>query len=253
MSRRFVDKVALITGAASGIGLATARAFAAEGAKLVIADLNEQGAAEAAAAIEAEGGRATSFAVDVADYDGCVAMVAHAMSTFGALHIAFNNAGFPSVSAPEFEDFEVEAWRRTIDVNLNGVFYCMKAEVPALRQSGGTAIINTASSASFMVGPNIPAYITSKHGVAGLTKAAANDLIRHGIRVNAIAPGSTITGMTARRLADPKAMEWLKSLSPIGRYAEADEMARAVLFMASDEASYMVGSLMRVDGGMTLR
>jgi NAD(P)-dependent dehydrogenase (short-subunit alcohol dehydrogenase family) len=253
MARRFEDKVALVTGAASGIGLATARAFAAEGAKLVIAHIDEEGAMRAAAAIEADGGKATGFGVDVADYDGCVAMVDHAMSRFGALHVAFNNAGFPSVAAPEFEEFKVEDWRRTIDVNLNGVFYCMKAEVPALRRSGGTAIVNTASSASFMVGPNIPAYITSKHGVAGLTKAAANDLIRHGIRVNAVCPGSTETGMTARRLADPRAKEWMVNLSPIGRFAKADEMARAVLFMASDEASYMVGSLMRVDGGMTLR
>src|SRR5262245_57762201 len=133
MARRFEDKIALVTGAASGIGLATARAFAAEGAKLVIADINAEGAATAAAAIEAEGGKAIGVEVDVADYDSCVAMVGHAMATFGALHIAFNNAGFPSVSAPEFEDFDLEAWRRTIDVNLNGVFYCMKAEVPAMR------------------------------------------------------------------------------------------------------------------------
>ena len=253
MARRFEDKVALVTGAASGIGLATARAFAAEGAKLVMADINEAGAAAAAAAIEGEGGKVTNFGVDVADYDSCVAMVEHAVSHFGGLHIAFNNAGFPSVASPEFEDIKVEDWRRTIDVNINGVFYCMKAEVPAMRASGGTAIINTASSASFMVGPNIAGYITSKHGVAGLTKAAANDLIRHGIRVNAVCPGSTETGMTAHRLNDPRAKEWMVNLSPIGRFAKADEMARAVLFMASDEASYMVGSLMRVDGGMSLR
>jgi NAD(P)-dependent dehydrogenase (short-subunit alcohol dehydrogenase family) len=253
MSRRFEDKVALVTGAASGIGLATAKAFAREGAKVVIVDLNEKGAVEAAAGINSNGGRATSIRADVSDSGACQAMVEHAVSHFGGLHVAFNNAGCPSSYCPEFEDIAIEDWDRMIDTNINGVFYSMKAEVPAMRKSGGTAIINTASAASFIVGPGIPSYITSKHGVAGLTKAAGHDLIRHGIRVNAIAPGSTETGMTAPRMKDPKALEAMKLWSPIARIAKPEEMAEAVLFLASDSASYMVGSVMRVDGGMTLR
>jgi NAD(P)-dependent dehydrogenase (short-subunit alcohol dehydrogenase family) len=253
MSRRFEDKVVLITGGASGIGFATAKAFAREGAKVVVADINAQAAAEAASVITRNGGQATSVPADVSDFAACVNMVDHAVSLFGGLHIAFNNAGVPSISTQEFEDIKLSDWARVIDVNLNGVFYSMKAEVPALKKSGGTAIINTASSASFIVGPNIPSYITSKHGVAGLTKSAGYDLIRHGIRVNAICPGSTETGMTAPRLKDPKAFAAMVALSPIGRFAKPEEMAAAVLYLASNEASYSVGSLMVVDGGMILR
>lgn len=253
MANRFDNKVVLVTGGASGIGLATAKAFGREGAKVVVADINEQGAADAAATIERSGGQATSVRADVSDFAACVAMVEHAVSHFGGLHVAFNNAGVGSIASPEFEDIRIEDWHRVMNANLNGVFYSIKAEIPAMRKSGGTAIVNTASAASFIAAPSIASYMTSKHGVAGLTKCAALDLIRHGIRVNAICPGSTETGMTAPRLRDPKAFAAMVALSPISRFAKPEEMAEAVLFLASDEASYMVGSLMRVDGGMTLR
>jgi len=251
-ARKFDQQVVLITGAASGIGQAAAKAFAAEGAKVVLADMAGEKVAANAEEIRLGGGVASSIAVDVTDYAACKAMVSHAVETFGGLHVAFNNAGIPGPIDPEFEECTVEAWDSVINVNLNGVFYCMKAEIPALRASGGKAIINTASAASFIARPAMPSYISSKHGVAGLTKAAALDLIRHGIRVNAICPGVVATPMLAAANAGPAVAQAMQAQIPIGRVASTDEVVRSVLFLASDEASYLVGSLLRVDGGMSL-
>jgi len=251
-TRRFDGKVVLATGAASGIGLVTARAFAAEGARVVIADLAEERAAEKAEEIRQGGGVAASFGVDVTDYAACEDMVAYTVKTFGALHVAFNNAGIAGSINPDFEDCSVEQWDRSISINLNGIFYCMKAETPALRASAGTAIVNTASAASFIARPGMPAYIASKHGVAGLTKAAALDLIKYGIRVNAVCPGVVDTPFLADTFGAPEVRKVMEGYVPVGRFADPGEIARSVLFLASDEASYIVGSLVRVDGGMTL-
>ena len=247
MAGRFTDKVVLVTGAASGIGLATARKFAAEGARVVLADRDATGAEKAACDL---GGAASAIAADVTDPAACEAMVAHALATFGALHIAFNNAGIPSTIGDAFEDFTVAAWDRLIATNLSGVFHAMRAEVPALKASGGTAIVNTASVASLVAAPGMAAYVASKHGVAGLTKAAALDLIPHGIRVNAVCPGLVDTPMVAG--APPEIRAAMEAQAPIGRMATADEIADAVLFLASDAATYMCGTLLTVDGGVTL-
>lgn len=248
--KRFENKVVLVTGAASGIGLVTARAFAREGGKVVLADANVDAAARAADDICTVGGQATAIGADVTDPEACKAMVAHAVDRFGGLHVAFNNAGIGSSIASDFEEASLEDWDRIIKVNLSGIFYAMKAEIPAMRASGGCAIVNTASVASIVGAAGMPAYVASKHGVAGLTKAAALDLIRHGIRVNAICPGVIETPMLMN--ASAAAREAMASVAPIGRLGTPDEIAQAVLFLASDAASYMVGALILADGGLTV-
>lgn len=253
MRPRFADKVALITGAAGGIGLAAAQAFAAEGARVVLADRNFALAEQGAKAIADAGGNASAVFVDVSDPASCEAMVAHTLATFGALHIAFNNAGMPSAIGGAFEDFSVKDWDNLLATNLSGVFYAMKAQVPALKASGGGTIVNTASIAALIAAPGMAGYVASKHGVAGLTKAAALDLISHGIRVNAICPGFVDTPMLAGALEQPGARAAISAQTPIGRIASPQEIAQTALFLSSDASSYMVGALLSVDGGMTVQ
>jgi NAD(P)-dependent dehydrogenase (short-subunit alcohol dehydrogenase family) len=248
--QRFDNKVVLITGGASGIGLATAQAFAAAGAQVVLADLAQPKLDAAAAQIRTAGGKVTTVVADVTDPRACEVMVRHAVRTFGGLHIAVNNAGVVAPIAPSFEEASIEDWDRIIKTNLSSLFYAMKAEVPALRASGGTAIVNTASVTSVIASAGMPAYIASKHGVAGLTRAAALDLIRYGIRVNAVCPGITITPLISG--APPEALDALAKMTPAGRLAKPEEIAQSILFLASDAASYSVGSLMMVDGGVSV-
>jgi NAD(P)-dependent dehydrogenase (short-subunit alcohol dehydrogenase family) len=252
MPQRFPGKVVIVTGAAGGIGLAAARSFAAEGARVVLADRDAAGVERAATAIVDEGGAASAFEVDITDFASCERMVAHAVSTYGSLDIAFNNAGVPSGISPSFEDITVEEWERVIGTNLSGTFYCMKAETPALKAAGGGVIVNTASVMSLVAAPGMSSYVASKHAVAGLTKATALDLVGHGIRVNAVCPGFIETPMLAPVVADEGVRRQIEAGAPAKRLGQPQEVADAVLFLASDAAAYIVGALLSVDGGVAV-
>jgi NAD(P)-dependent dehydrogenase (short-subunit alcohol dehydrogenase family) len=253
VNRRFDANVVLVTGAAGGIGLATAQAFAAEGAAVMLADRDDARVAAAAAALREAGAEADHVNADISSADDCHRMVDAAVRRFGALHVAFNNAAVPSPLGVAFEDFSVEQWDRVIAVNLSGMFYAMKAEVPALKAAGGGAIVNTASVASLVAAAGMTPYTASKHGVAGLTRGAALDLVRQGIRVNAVCPGMVDTPMLDKAREVPGVLEQLSAQTPIGRIASPEEIARVVLFLASKEASYMIGALVTVDGGVTVQ
>ncbi|WP_345067811.1 SDR family NAD(P)-dependent oxidoreductase [Leifsonia kafniensis] len=249
---RFEGRSVLVTGAAGGIGLAAAEGFAREGAWVMLADRDGDRVHAAATQIRSWGGQASAVTVDISNYDSVAAMVDATVAETGALHIAFNNAGIPATMSGDFENLDLDEWHRLISTNLSGAFYCMRAEVPALKASGGTAIVNTASIQALVASPGMPGYIASKHGVAGLTKAAALDLIPFGIRVNAVCPGFIETPMLAPLVADPGTRAFIEGKAPIGRLGAAAEVADAVLYLASDSASYVVGALFSVDGGVAV-
>jgi NAD(P)-dependent dehydrogenase (short-subunit alcohol dehydrogenase family) len=249
MNRRFDNKSILVTGAGSGMGRATAILFAREGGRVMAADIDEQSAAETAALIRTAGGIAESIKVDVCSAGSVEAMVAATVKKFGRLDVAFNNAGVHLIHTPLVEVDEA-TWDRVMDTNLKGVFLCLKYEIPAMIAAGGGSIVNTSSIGGVGAAPGLSAYIASKHGVVGLTKAAALDYISKGIRINAVLPGATNTGMLADWLKDPAAANQIRQHHPIGRWAEPEEIARAVLFLSSDEASFVVGHPLLVDGGI---
>ena len=250
MTGRFAHKSVLVTGAGSGIGRATALAFGAEGARVLAVDVNEAPGESTAAQIRAAGGTAGFFRADVSKGADCAAMVERALALYGRLDVAFNNAGINIRVAPIAEVTEDE-WQRIVAVNLSGVFLCMKHEIPAMKRGGGGAIINTASVGGVIGTAGVTAYCATKHGVVGLTKSAALDHVGDGIRINALCPGGTRTEMLAEWFKDPEVERRAVSQTPIGRMADPAEMARAVLFLASDDASFMVGHALLVDGGLT--
>lgn len=248
MAGAYEGKVAFVTGAGSGIGRATAIAFAAEGAKVALVDLREDGIAETGELIENAGGRSIPVLADVSDYASVEAAVATTVRELGGLDAAFNNAGISVLRAP-LAEYPVDVWKQIIDVNLSGVFYCMRAETAYMLQNGGGAIVNTCSSGAVMGMAQAPAYVASKHGVAGLTKTAAIELAGQGVRVNAILPGLVNSPMG---LGQPQAMlDFLVSLHPAGRLVEPSELADAVLWLCSDAARYVHGALLPVDGAFT--
>jgi NAD(P)-dependent dehydrogenase (short-subunit alcohol dehydrogenase family) len=249
----FDGKVALVTGAASGIGRAAALQFAAEGAAVAVADIDEAGAGATAKVIEERGGLAQAIPVDVADPGSVQAMADQVAGTFGALHCAFNNAGIVGAGAP-IADMPVEVWDRGIAVMLSGVFLCMRVEIPLLLGSGGGAIVNTSSGAGIIGFPGMANYVAAKHGVIGLTKAAALEYIGSGIRINAVCPGTARSRMVEEWMqGDPAAEAQVAGLHPIGRIADPDEIAAAALWLCSDEASFVVGHALVVDGGYTIQ
>jgi NAD(P)-dependent dehydrogenase (short-subunit alcohol dehydrogenase family) len=242
-------KIALITGAGSGIGRATALIFAREGAKIALADIAAEGGEETLRMVKQAGAEAIFVRTDVSKLAEVEALIAKVISNWGRIDCAFNNAGIDGKMAKTAECTE-ETWNRTIAVNLTGVFFCMKAEIPHMLRQGGGAIVNTASAAGLTGSPGLPAYVASKHGVVGLTRAAALEYGREKVRVNCVCPGPIRTPMLGRLLTNRPEMEQrFASAEPLKRLGEPGEIGEAVAWLCSDAASYVTGHAMSVDGG----
>ncbi|MNQ99496.1 2,5-dichloro-2,5-cyclohexadiene-1,4-diol dehydrogenase [compost metagenome] len=245
----YSGKTILITGAASGIGQATAIEFAANGAQVVIGDLNPD-AQETVNKIITDGNKAVFIKTNVSDAVSVKALVDKCVADYGKIDFAFNNAGILPQTA-SLADVEENDFDKIIAVDLKGVFLSLKYQIQAMLKTGGGAIVNTASVAGVVADPGMAPYAAAKHGVIGLTKAAALDYALQNIRVNAIAPGLIRTPMTDRWLSDPEISQSLMNNSPIGRPAEPSEVAHPVLFLCSPEASFINGSVLVIDGGQT--
>ena len=251
---RFAGKVAFITGGASGIGRAAALAFAGEGAGVAVADVSEQGSQETARLVREQGGKALAVRCDVTRADEVRAALARTVEAFGRLDFAFNNAGIEPRKPAPTADYEEAEWERIIDVNLRGVFLCMKHEIPLILSQGGGAIVNTSSGAGVIGIKGSPAYTAAKHGVIGLTKAAALDYAAQNVRINAVCPGYIDTPMMGRFTGGtPEGRAKVIAEEPIGRMGRAEEIAAAVVWLCSDGAAFMVGHAMVVDGGQTVQ
>jgi NAD(P)-dependent dehydrogenase (short-subunit alcohol dehydrogenase family) len=253
MPGRVEGKVALVTGGASGIGRATALTFAREGAKLIIADMHEDGGRQTVHMITEQGGEAIFVQTDVTQATAVEALISKAVETYGRLDCAHNNAGISGAGIGG--DLRVltaecseERWHQVLAINLTGVWLCMKYEIPQMLTQGGGAIVNTASVAGLVGSGGLSAYVASKHGVVGLTKTAALEYAQQGMRVNCVCPGVIATPMTERALRDPA---WQAQIAarPMGRVGTPEEVAEAVVWLCSDAASFVTGHTMTVDGG----
>jgi NAD(P)-dependent dehydrogenase (short-subunit alcohol dehydrogenase family) len=252
VSGRLEGKVALITGAGSGMGRAAAELFAGEGAKIVITDVDENAGNEAEAAVRSAGGDATFVRANVAEWSDCQAMVATAVGTYGALHVLYNNAGIFPADDGGVLDTPQETWRRVMAVNLEGVWLCCKAGIPAMLESGGGSIVNVASFVALVGAATAQiAYTASKGGVLAMTRELAVEYARQGIRANALCPGPIQTPLLEELLSDPERRARRMVHIPMGRLGRAEELAKAALFLASDDASFMTGAALVVDGGIT--
>lgn len=248
MNYDFEGKVALVTGASGGIGRATAIAFAASGASVVVSDVNEAGSNETVDLIVKAGGKAVFQRCDVSKGDEVKALVARAVAEYGRLDFAHNNAGINNLGLNEYED---DIWARSIGINLTGVMMCMREEAEVMMAQGKGAIVNTASINGLVGNGAQPGYTASKHGVVGLTRHGALRWAQMGVRVNCVCPGVIETPMTAPLTANPDMRKILDGMTPMGRMGKAEEIAAAVLWLCSDQASFVTGHPLVVDGGAT--
>lgn len=250
MSGILEGKVAFVTGGGSGIGEATAMAFSTAGANVAIGDVDMAGADRVVAAITATGGKAKSYKLDVSNDDQVGEVVSAIEKEFGGLHIAVNNAGIGGDQAPT-GDQSPAGWRKVIAINLDGVFYCMRHEIAAMKRSGGGSIVNMASILGVVGFANSSGYTAAKHGVIGLTKASAIEYAPEGIRINAVGPGFINTPLLGA--LPPEALPAIASLHPMNRLGNAEEVAAIVLFLSSPSASFVTGGYYPVDGGYLAR
>ena len=253
MTGRLSGKVALVTGASSGIGRASAIVFAREGAKVVVSDVSVDGGQETVYLIITNGGEAIFVKADVSQAAEVEALVGKTVSTYGRLDCAHNNAGVEGALVTTAEYTEAE-WDRVISINLKGAWLCLKYEIVQMLSQGGGSIVNTASGLGLVGLAMYPAYVASKHGVIGLTKTAALEYAKSGIRVNAVCPGVIQTPMIDRVLTrHPQLAELLTATEPVGRLGKPEEIAEAAVWLCSDAASFVTGHAMAVDGGYLAR
>ncbi len=244
----FSGKVAIVTGAASGIGRMCAMLYARDGAKVIVSDLNEEGGQETVRLIQEAKSNAFFVKTDVANPLDCATMVKKAVEKFGRLDMACNNAG---IGAEENRtgDYTIEGWQKVISINLSGVFYCMKFEIQEMLKGGGGAIVNIASILGQVGLVTAPGYTAAKHGVVGLTKSAALEYATQGIRINSVGPGWIKTPLTAPRMQNPDELNRIAALHPMGRLGLPEEIAEMVIWLSSNRASFVTGAYYPVDGG----
>jgi NAD(P)-dependent dehydrogenase (short-subunit alcohol dehydrogenase family) len=246
------DGVAIVTGASSGIGRATAELYARRGARVVVSDVDDDGGAETVGRIEAAGGTAAWVRADVSEPGDCERLVSETVERYGRLDFACNNAGIGGATVRTGE-YDVAEWERVLAVNLSGVFYCMRYQIPAMIENGGGSIVNVASILGAVGFGTAPAYTAAKHGVLGLSKTAALEHAVDGIRVNTVGPAFIQTPLIAELENDPATRDLLVSLHPIGRLGRSEEVAELIVFLSSDAASFITGSYHPVDGGYMAR
>jgi NAD(P)-dependent dehydrogenase (short-subunit alcohol dehydrogenase family) len=246
-------RAGLVTGAGSGIGRASAMAFAAEGARVVVSDIDQASGTETVRMIHDAGGAATFMLCDVSVEEQVKELVAEVVDAYGRLDWAHNNAGIGNPNA-SLAEMDTDAWNRTLGIDLAGVFFCMKHEIPAMIANGGGAIVNTSSAAGLRGSPGLSPYTASKWGVNGLTKTAALEYASQGVRINAICPGPTLTPVLERWMKEaPERFAAAGANVPIGRLSRPEEQASAAVWLCSDKASYITGITLPVDGGSSAR